>query len=164
MKTVRNIFASVLIGFACIARADDQSEAALQMLPQVEVDSRGIFLDQIAVPPAASAALPHLRLAQSPNLGQTASFSRNQIIELAQKTSGLITTNWSGATQLRVSRRTRQFTDSELLEMLTAKLQQEFVKNRGELQLHLARPWTAVTVPDEKITLKISEPQFCPYL
>ena len=116
-----------------------------QLLPRAEVDSAGIFLDQIAVPTAAYAAIPHLRLAQAPNLGQVASISRTQITELSQKNSGLITTNWSGATQVRVSRRTRQFTDSDLIEtLLTATLQREFVKDRGELELHLTRrgrPW-----------------------
>ena len=76
---------------------------------------------------------------------------------MQKKTSELFTTNWSGATQLRVSRRTRQFTDSDLVEMLTTTLQKGFVKNRGELELHLVRPWVRVPVPDEKLTLKVAD-------
>ena len=48
-------------------------------------------------------------------------------------------TNWSGATRVRVSRRTRQFVDYEMIDMLTAVLQQDYVKDRGELELHLTR-------------------------
>jgi len=59
----------------------------------------------------------------------------------AENSSELITSNWSGATLIRVSRRTRQFTDSDLTDLLTATLQRESVKDRGELELHLTRPW-----------------------
>jgi flagella basal body P-ring formation protein FlgA len=95
-------------------------------------------------------------LAPAPSLGQTASFSRAQITELAQKySSELNTSNWSGATLIRVSRRTRQFTDSDLTDLLTATLQRDSVRDRGELELHLTRPWTPVTVPDEPLTLRV---------
>lgn len=138
------------------AQADDAP--SWQLLPQAQVDSSGIYLDQIVASPTATVVLPHLRLVPAPPVGQTASLSRNQITELAQKlTPGLITTNWSGATQVSVSRRTRQFDLSELTDLLTAALQKDFVKNRGELELHLTRPWTPVTVPDEPVTLKVGE-------
>jgi flagella basal body P-ring formation protein FlgA len=126
-----------------------------QLLPQAQVDGAGIFLDQLFVP-NPPVALPHIRLAPSPMVGQAASFSRTQLIELAQNyCSGLLTTNWSGATQVRVSRRTRQFTDSDITELLSSTLQRQFVKNGGELELHLTRPWTPVPVPDEPLTLKV---------
>jgi flagellar basal body P-ring formation protein FlgA len=154
---LKPIFYSVLLGLAQIASAQDSN--VWQLLPSVQVDGAGIFLDQIVVNPTATVVLPHLRLAESPNSGQTVSLSRNQIIELVQKqtTSELLTTNWSGATQVRVSRRTRQFVDSDLIELLAASLQSEFVKTRGELELHLTRPWTPVTVPDGPLKLKVSE-------
>jgi hypothetical protein len=156
MKPLKTIFYSLfLLAAAQTVRADDA--ITWQLLPHVEVDSAGIYLDQIVTPTAGNPAIPHLHLAQAPNLGQVASFSRTQITELAQKTTGLITTNWSGATQVRVSRRTRQFTDSDLLEMLTSTLQQGFVKDRGQLELHLTRPWTAAAVPDEEVTLKVAD-------
>jgi flagella basal body P-ring formation protein FlgA len=156
MNIFKSIFYSLLLGVAAVARASEGD--AWQLLPQAQVDSAGIFLDQIVVSPAATVVLPHLRLAPAPNLGQTASLSRNQIIELVQKaTSGFITTNWSGATQVRVSRLTRQFVDSDLTELLTASLQKDFVKDRGQLELRLTRPWAATPVPDQPLTLKVVE-------
>ncbi len=126
-----------------------------QLRPQAQVDGSGIFLDQLFVPNPAL-VLPHIRLAPPPAAGQAASFSRTQLIELAQNNySGLPTTNWSGATQVRVSRRTRQFTDSDITELLSSTLQRQFVKNEGELELHLTRPWNPVPVPDEPLTLKV---------
>lgn len=157
MKKIETILCCLLLGAARMAAGGETN--AWQLLPQGQVDGTGIFLDQIVVSPTPHVVLPHLRLAQSPNLGQTVSLSREQIIELAQKqtTSELLTTNWSGATQVRVSRRTRQFVDSDLIELLTATLQREFVKNRGELELHLGRPWTPMQVPDDPLTLKVSD-------
>jgi flagella basal body P-ring formation protein FlgA len=148
----------VHLGLDRAARAEEP--VAWQLLPRAEVDSAGIFLDQIVTTPTATVVLPHLRLAPAPPLGQTASLSRNQICELVQKqASEFPTTNWSGATHVRVSRRTRQFDLSEMTELLTATLQRDFVKTRGVLELHLTSPWTPVAVPDEKLTLKVGELQ-----
>jgi flagella basal body P-ring formation protein FlgA len=41
--------------------------------------------------------------------------------------------------------------------MLTATLQKEFVKTRGELELRLTRAWAPIQVPDGPLTLKVSE-------
>ncbi len=154
---------------ACAARA--QEAATWQLLPEARVDGSGIFLQQLvqlvvpssasssaSVAAASSAVLPQIRLASAPSPGQTASFSRSQITELVQKNySGLIVSNWSGATLVRVSRRTRQFSDSDMTELLTATLQRESVRDRGELELHLVKPWATVPVPDEPLTLKYSD-------
>ncbi|MGK7644015.1 hypothetical protein ACSRCT_22260, partial [Salmonella enterica] len=64
----------------------------------------------------------------------------------------LVTTNWTGSAQIRVTRRTRQLGESELKELLTDVLQREHVRQRGELELGFTRAWTAVTVPDETFT------------
>ena len=161
MKSFKIILCSALSGLACLGRVqagDVVQNDTWQLLPQAQVDSAGIFLDQIVLNPTANVVLPHLRLAAAPNPGHTASLSRNQIMELAQKSvPELFTTNWSGATQVRVSRRTRQFMDSDLIELLTDSLQKEFVKAHGQLELHLTRPWAAVVVPDEPLTLKVSD-------
>jgi flagella basal body P-ring formation protein FlgA len=70
--------------------------------------------------------------------------------------SELITTNWSGASLVRVPRRARPFSESDLTDLLTAALQKDFVKDRGELQVHLGRPFTTITAPDEPLTVKVS--------
>lgn len=53
--------------------------------------------------------------------------------------------------------RTRQLGEAEVKEMLTASLQERCIKDRGELELRFSRPWTAVTVPDEPLTLRLLE-------
>jgi flagella basal body P-ring formation protein FlgA len=69
----------------------------------------------------------------------------------------LTLTNWTGGGAVRVSRRIRTLEDSDIVELLTAALQKEYVKNQGELELHLTRPWPRPQAPDEPLTVKIGE-------
>jgi flagella basal body P-ring formation protein FlgA len=47
--------------------------------------------------------------------------------------------------------------EAALLRLLTEKLQTDFVRERGELELHFGRPWQPIPVPDEPLSLKILE-------
>ncbi|HEY9508785.1 MAG TPA: flagellar basal body P-ring formation chaperone FlgA [Verrucomicrobiae bacterium] len=49
----------------------------------------------------------------------------------------------------------RQLAESDLLELLTATLQKDYVKDLGELELRLTRPWTARSVPDEPLAIEV---------
>src|SRR6185312_9549307 len=49
----------------------------------------------------------------------------------------------------------RTLEQAELTTMLTQVLQQDYVKERGELELHLTQPWTAKKISDEPLTVKI---------
>lgn len=50
---------------------------------------------------------------------------------------------------------TRTFGETELIELLTAELQSDYVKDRGELELRLTRAWTPQTVPGGPIDVEI---------
>jgi flagella basal body P-ring formation protein FlgA len=54
-------------------------------------------------------------------------------------------------------RRAHSLNDAELKDLLTAALQRDHVRNRGELELRFTRPWSPVTVPDEPIAVNILE-------
>jgi len=128
-----------------------------QLPSEARVDSSGIFLNQIvnANPPVA---LPHIRLAPAPSLGQTIILSRDQILALARTNlADLSANNWTGPARVRVLRRTRELGELEMTGLLTAALQRDYVKDLGELELAFARPWTAVTVPDEALRLTLGE-------
>jgi flagella basal body P-ring formation protein FlgA len=128
-----------------------------QLLSEARVDSSGIFLNQIVSAPT-SVVLPQSRLAPAPPLGQTITFTREQVIALARTNlAGLNATNWSGPARVRVSRRVRPLEDTELTGLLGAALQHEYVKDAGELELHFASPWMAVTVPDEPVSVTITQ-------
>jgi flagella basal body P-ring formation protein FlgA len=64
-------------------------------------------------------------------------------------------TNWTGAERIRVTRLSRDLKENEMNAELTALLQREQVKDKGELELHFTRPWTTISIPDEPFTLKI---------
>lgn len=155
-RVARTIFgfviAVVLVTPARRVEADEP--AVFQLIPEVQVDSSGIFLNQVVIP---HATVPSLRLAPAPPLGQTASLSREQIIALAKAAlPALDGTNWTGPTQVKISRRTRLLTEADLVTLLRTVLQRDYVGERGELEIHLARPWDPVTAPDEPLTLQIT--------
>jgi flagella basal body P-ring formation protein FlgA len=150
MKSLKTFFCA-LIALAPLGVVADTN--AWQLLPQALVDSSGIFLDQVVTGPSA---VPHVRLARAPGLDETAAFSRDQVAEfIRQYAPALSATNGFGAAQVKVSRRVRNLQESDLVELLTATLQKEFVKGQGELELHLTRPWVKPPVPDEPVTLRV---------
>lgn len=101
-------------------------------------------------------SLSALPLCPPPLFGQVVLLTRAQIQTLGRQAAPDFATNgWAGAAQIRVGRRARSLAETELREWLTATLQREFVKERGELELRLGRPWTPVSVPDETLTLRV---------
>ncbi len=160
MKYLFSFLVLSLLALSATARGDDTNE--WRLLGEAQVDGQGIYLDQVIAPAPATAftnaAIPHIRLAAAPSPGQAASLSRKQIAELAKLQGAEIeSSNWLGANQVRVSRRMRSFAEFEMMQMLTALLQKGYVKDRGELELRLARPVSLASVPDEPLTLKVVE-------
>lgn len=128
---------------------------AFQLAPVAEVAGDGVFLQQIV---KSGQPVPALRLCDAPKIGATANLSRNQINDLlAVAAPDLVTTNWTGADSIRISRRTHTLDEAALLALLTTTLQQNYVKGQGQLELNLTQPWNAPTVPDEPLTVKILE-------
>ena len=155
--SIPHVWLAILLGSAAAAARADQP-VTWQLLPQAQVDSSGIFLSQLLIT-KPTVVLPQTRLAPAPPLGQTASFPANK------------SSNWCGSPllpsclrpigqaprKIRVSRRTRQFTASDLAQLLTATLQRDYVQDQGELELRLAKSWTTIRVPDEPLTLTVPE-------
>ncbi len=51
----------------------------------------------------------------------------------------------SGAAQVRITRRARALNERELRDLLSATLQKDFVKDKGDLELRLTRPWASAS-------------------
>lgn len=118
-----------------------------------QVDGDGIFLNQVL---QTDKPLPATRLCDSPDFGKTAVLTRAQVESLARTVGAdLPGTNWTGATAISISRRTRMLTEAEALALVSETLQRDCVKDRGELELRFTRPWTAISVPDEPLTVKV---------
>jgi flagella basal body P-ring formation protein FlgA len=142
-----------LISFA--VRVNAAEIATFSLFPVVQTDGEGIFLQQVV---KSTQPLPALKLCDSPAFGKITELTRAQVNDLiAAAAPDLATTNWSGAASVRISRRAREFSENEMLTQLTATLQHDYVKDKGELELSLTQPWSAPVVPDEPLTMKILE-------
>jgi flagella basal body P-ring formation protein FlgA len=129
--------------------------SGLQLMPVAEATGDGVFLQQVI---KSDQPLPSVRLCDAPEVGATLSFSRSQINDmLAVAAPNLMTTNWTGADSIQISRRTRTLNEASLITLLTTSLQQDYVKDRGELELNLTQPWDATVVPDEPLSVKVLE-------
>ena len=127
----------------------------LQLRTAIQVDGQGVFLGQLLEP---GTELPALRLCDAPMFGKSLLLKRAEIAELS-RLAGLEqpVTNWAGPESVRISRKVRTFAEKEMLQLLTSVLQKQFVKEQGDLELRLARPWMTANVPDEPFTLKVLE-------
>ncbi len=127
-----------------------------QLVSEAHVSSRGVFLDQLFV--GGSGNIPSVQVSPAPAFGRSQLLTKNQIREALNKADPtLVLTNFSGPDRIRILRKSRPFTESDLQELLTQTLNKEFVHDRGELEIHFARPWATVTVPDEVLSLKIMD-------
>jgi flagella basal body P-ring formation protein FlgA len=126
----------------------------LQLLAVAPVSGDGIFLPQIFT---STEPLPAIRLADAPAFGKDLVLSRAQICDLLLANAPAVGTNFSGPDSIKVSRRSRTLGESDVLGLLTAGLQHDYIKDRGQLELHLGQPWNPLVVPDEPLTLDITE-------
>jgi flagella basal body P-ring formation protein FlgA len=144
--------AALLLALAGSVRASDDSRL-FTLQGDVQVDSQGVFLDQIVVEGAS-----HVRLSDPPTVGASTVLTRSQAQELVRrKAPEFATTNWAGADKVRVSRQVRNLDEDTLTTMLADVMQRENVRDRGQLELHFARTWKPLLVPDEPLTTRILE-------
>ncbi len=127
---------------------------APSLVATAAVDGRGVFLHDLVADPDRCPT--NLLVARAPAPGLTISLSRAQIAGAVRKADpNLAITNWPGADPVRISRKLRPLAESELAEMLTATLQREQARDKGELEVRFSRPWVTVNVPDEPLTLRV---------
>jgi flagella basal body P-ring formation protein FlgA len=144
--------AALVLALASPARASEDTRS-FTLQAEAQVDSQGVFLDQLVAEGAT-----HVRLADAPALGATTVLTRSQVQDLIRrKAPDFATTNWAGAEKIRLARQARSLDEEGLTSMLAEVMQQENVRDRGQLELHLARPWKAVLVPDEPLTVRVLE-------
>jgi flagellar basal body P-ring formation protein FlgA len=129
----------------------------LELLPHSTASSQGIFLGDV-VTNKSGQPLPRIQLAPVPPVGRPMFYSRLQIGAMLTKAAPeLSCTNWGGAERIKISRATRVVNDTMLKELLTETLQKESVKDRGDLELRFTRPWNPLVIPDDPVSIKITE-------
>lgn len=161
------LFLATAMGVATAVRVHGQSSAGaivesktpaapVHVLKSlVDVDGEGVFLGQVFKTDAGT-ALPAIRIADSPKAGIPVVLTRDQIVRLIKDAApdfGPI--SWSGAEQVRISRRSKVLGEAEVRDRLTEWFQKNRVGDRGELELRLTRSWTPVAIPDDPCDLKM---------
>ena len=130
-------------------------ESPLTLPAEAQVDGTGVTLASLV---SGNVVLPAIRLTNSPAVGQRLVLTREQVAAALQAVAPqYATTNWAGAESVRVTRRMRPLEEAEALSLLTTQLQQDMVRDRGELEIRLTRPWVPVSIPDEPLTVRVSD-------
>ena len=131
--------------------------STLLLFTNAQATGAGVFLEQLVGEHPALAGTP-LRLMDAPAVGRVVLLTRAQLAErLAKSSPDFAVIDWTGAERVRITRRTRPLNEAEVIERVTAQLQKDVVRERGDLELHLARPWVPVTIADETFTVKLSD-------
>jgi flagella basal body P-ring formation protein FlgA len=129
----------------------------LELLPQTTAGTQGVFLSDL-VTNKTDRVIPRILLANAPQIGRALFLTRFQINDLlTKKAPDLVCSNWLGADKVRIARAVRVVNETTLKELLTAAIQEEHVKSRGELELSFNRPWNNLTVPDDVLAVKLKE-------
>lgn len=151
------VLMAVLVAGVSAAETQPTAPIPWKLRPEAQVDSAGIFLDHLFTSSEPDRPLPHTRLADAPAANQPSNLTRDQVLSLIRRQDPDFNTPLSGADRIRIARRTRALAEAELLELLTNTLQQDHVRDRGQLELRLGRPWTTTQVPDEPFVIKVTE-------
>ncbi len=126
----------------------------MELKTSVPVSSDGVFLPDLF---SGMEALPAVKLCDAPTFGKSIVLSRAEILALMAANTPDVSTNFLGADTIKISRRSRTLGESDVLGLLTAALQNDYVKDKGQLELHLAQPWKALVLPDETLKLDVVE-------
>lgn len=124
------------------------------LFTNAQVRGEGVFLADVV--DSTNAALPHLRLCDAPALGQAAVLTRDQVLDAATKAgTELGPILWDGSDRVRITRRVRTLSETELRDQICAVLQRDVVREKGQLEIRFLKAWTGSTIPDEDYTIKI---------
>jgi flagella basal body P-ring formation protein FlgA len=132
--------------------ADEPSP--LQLCATAQTGGDGVFLPQIFT---SGQPLPAIRLCDAPAFGKNLLLTRDQVAGLLASNAPACGTNFTGADSIKISRRARTFGESDALGLLTETLQRDYIRDKGQLELELAQPWSPLVLPDEPLTLDVLE-------
>jgi flagella basal body P-ring formation protein FlgA len=126
----------------------------LQLNASAQVCGDGVFLPQLF---SSTQPLPAVKLCDAPEFGRNLVFTRDQLCDLLASNAPACGTNFSGADSIKISRRARTFGESDALGLLTETLQHDYIRDKGQLELQMAQPWSPLVLPDEPLTLDVLE-------
>lgn len=130
------------------------SAPLMELRPEAQSDSQGVFLDQVVTGTNAA----HVRLTAAPAFGSFTLLNRAQVLDLIKKNAPeFASTNWAGAAKIKITRQARPFSADDLTTLLTGTLQKEYIKDKGQVELRLTRQWVTMNMPAEPLNLRVIE-------
>jgi flagella basal body P-ring formation protein FlgA len=129
---------------------------SFELKPLADVDSQGIFLEHLVTGKDID-RLSNIYLAPAPAWGQTRILKKAELIQLlATNAPAIASSEFLGASEVKITRKSKKLEEKELLKLLTEKLQPKGrTEKAGILDLRLGREWKPVPVPVEPIELRI---------
>ncbi len=122
---------------------------------ELRVGSEGVWLNELC---PGDPLVPTVRVADAPAPGRVLLLTRSQVAAaLRDSVPGISLTNFTGSAQVRVARRMRRLEEAELVSALTAAMQADVVRDGGQLELQVSRPWAGMSIPDEPFTVKVGD-------
>ena len=129
-----------------------------QLKPSIEVDGRGVYLDQLCATGSADNRVPNLRISDAPKFGESLNLSVSEIESILEKTApGLAGMEWQGVESITITRKVRTVTQAELVERLQSIFQGDEIGDTGEIKLKFLRKWPEQTIPDDAMEVRIDE-------
>ena len=127
------------------------------MATQAQVDSTGIFLDQLLTRGGTNKSM-HVRLADAPPVGRLLTLPRAQVQTLVGAVLPEVAEEgWGGAAVIQIVRKTRPLAEAEILQALHGHLLKNAVRDQGELEIRFLRAWNPVTIADESYALRVAD-------
>jgi flagella basal body P-ring formation protein FlgA len=147
----------LLAVFATFSTVNLRSAGTEYCLPEIlEVDSRGVFLDDL-VECVSGPKLPHVLVFPAPDFGRIREITSTRVVSLLRdRFTQFSPDKWTGARTVTVSRKTRSLTQRDLETLLVAALQEKYLEPDSRLELETSRPWAAMQIPDEPISLRLA--------
>jgi flagella basal body P-ring formation protein FlgA len=153
-RTVCSVLLWTYLGGGFTSKSSAGEAPPIQLIAVAPVCGDGVFLPQIF---SSEQPLPAIRLCDAPAFGKNLILNRAQICDLLAANAPGVGTNFSGPDAIKISRRSRTLGESDILGLLTATLSHNYIKDKGQLEIRLAQPWKALVLPDEPLTLEVTE-------
>lgn len=114
-----------------------------------------ILLNAWFVLPSFGEPPPLIRQAKGQEEREGNSLTGNPTLPKFAETAALAPSATLPATKAEVAPPTRALDEPGLKELLTRALQDQYVQDKGELELRLTRPWSGTTVPDAPLAVHV---------
>jgi len=142
-----------------VIKTNSNNKLTLSIKKVVGCNIDGLYLDQLISAENTKIVIPHVKVTNPPAFGTTVSLKTSFVKNFcAQYIPELPDLEWDAPESISVFRNTRSLSEPEIVQIIKDKLQSDFIKDKGELELNLLSQWKPINIPDDPIEIRIIEP------